>query len=112
HHFLWVCRYVERNALRANLVGRAEEWRWSSLWQRQNGSDGPHLSSWPVAAPADWIDHVNTPQTDAELDAFRRAVNLGQPFGSTPRVETFGKSRSRGRPRKCPQKMTSDPIYL
>ena len=33
-HFLAVARYVERNALRANLVVRAEEWRWSSLWRR------------------------------------------------------------------------------
>ena len=30
-HFWVVARYVERNALRANLVLRAEEWRWSSL---------------------------------------------------------------------------------
>src|SRR5688500_4928276 len=29
--FLWVCRYVERNALRANVVRRAEDWRWCSL---------------------------------------------------------------------------------
>ena len=29
---LWVvARYVERNALRAELVLRAEEWRWSSV---------------------------------------------------------------------------------
>ena len=33
-HFWVVARYVERIALRANLVLRAEEWRWSSLWQR------------------------------------------------------------------------------
>jgi putative transposase len=26
-HFLMVARYVERNALRAKLVRRAEEWR-------------------------------------------------------------------------------------
>ena len=26
-HFLTVCRYVERNPLRANLVSRAEQWR-------------------------------------------------------------------------------------
>ena len=33
-HFLRVCRYVERNPLRAGLVTRAEDWRWSSLsWQ-------------------------------------------------------------------------------
>ena len=32
-HFLTVCRYVERNALRAELVSRAEQWRWGSLWR-------------------------------------------------------------------------------
>ena len=32
-HFLTVCRYVERNACRANLVARAEDWRWGSLWR-------------------------------------------------------------------------------
>ncbi len=30
-HFFTVCRYVERNALRANLVTSPEQWRWSSL---------------------------------------------------------------------------------
>ena len=33
-HFLMVCRYVERNPLRAGLVVHAEEWPWSSLFQR------------------------------------------------------------------------------
>jgi putative transposase len=32
-HLLAVFRYVERNALRAKLVDRAEQWRWSSLWR-------------------------------------------------------------------------------
>ncbi len=36
-HFLTVCRYVERNALRAKLVRRAEDWRWGSLWRRLCG---------------------------------------------------------------------------
>jgi putative transposase len=30
-HLYTVLRYVERNALRARLVKRAEDWRWSSL---------------------------------------------------------------------------------
>jgi putative transposase len=30
-HLLAVCRYVERNALRAGLVRRAEDWPWGSL---------------------------------------------------------------------------------
>jgi len=36
-HFLVVARYVERNALRANLVQRAQDWRWSSLWAMEHG---------------------------------------------------------------------------
>lgn len=33
-HFLAVARYVERNAVRAKLVKRAEDWQWYSLWRR------------------------------------------------------------------------------
>ena len=33
-YFLTLCRYVEANPLRAELVDRAEEWRWSGLWMR------------------------------------------------------------------------------
>ena len=32
-----VIRYVERNALRAQLVSRAQNWRWCSLWQEFMG---------------------------------------------------------------------------
>src|SRR5271155_1884971 len=32
-YFLALCRYVERNGLRAGLVRRAEAWRWCSLWR-------------------------------------------------------------------------------
>jgi len=112
-HFLWVCRYVERNALRANLVQRAEELTWSSLWQRHNGGDGLPLSNWPVALPNDWVVHVNTPQTHEELEAFRRAVSLGQPFGDDDWMRTIGHPgpRRRGRPPRCPLKMTPGLIY-
>src|SRR5438876_11287105 len=47
-HFLTVCRYVERNALRARLVRRAEAWRWGSLWRRESGNEQQRemLSQW------------------------------------------------------------------
>jgi putative transposase len=51
HHFLGVCRYVERNALRANLVAKAQDWRWSSLWARDDRSSA--LA--PFLAPGRWI---------------------------------------------------------
>ena len=63
-HFWVVARYVERNALRANLVLRAEEWRWSSLWQRchPTGEERSLLAAWPIDMPANWLERVN--QTD------------------------------------------------
>jgi hypothetical protein len=57
--------------------------------------------------PSDWIDHVNAPQTSAEVDAFKDAVNSGEPFGPEHWRETIravlGKEqrRKRGRPFRC-----------
>src|SRR5437016_13622122 len=66
-HLLAVCRYVERNALRAGLVPRAEQWRWGSLWHRVHGRDAGFLSAGPTALPARWVRHVNEPQSTAEV---------------------------------------------
>ena len=83
-HFLTVCRYVERNALRANLVRRAEDWRWGSLyrWHCGTAREDSLLSAWPLCRLANWVEEVNAPQTEAELSALRRAVNRGCPFGA------------------------------
>jgi putative transposase len=80
-YLLVVLRYVERNGLRANLVARAQDWSWSSLWRREHGQGLGILSDWPVPRPADWLNFVNEPQTQAELEALRRSVNRGCPFG-------------------------------
>ncbi len=82
-HFLRVCRYVERNALRAGLVDKAENWRWSSLWRRCSGNlqKTEILSDWPIEPPKDWLIHVNRPETEAELETLRRCVTRGRPFG-------------------------------
>ena len=80
-HFLTLCRYTERNALRANLVSRAELWKWSSLWQWRSSAAMVPLSPWPVARPSHWIEHVNEPQSDAELAAVRRSIVRSRPFG-------------------------------
>ncbi len=112
-HFLTVCRYVERNPLRAGLVVRAEEWRWSSLWQRSKGPrQGPAwLAPWPLSRPRAWVEWTNEPQTGAELEALRRCVARGQPYGSeswvqriTRRLSLEGTLRPRGRPRQASQK--------
>jgi putative transposase len=77
-------RYVERNALRANLVESAEQWRWSSLWRREHGTpEHPQLlSPGPLPLPSGWVDVVNRPQTEGEVEAIRRSIRRGTPLGS------------------------------
>ncbi len=106
-HFLTVCRYVERNPLRASLVKRAEAWRWSSLWHRAQEMGVPWLTPWPVAVPANWPDCVNRPETEDELAALRRSVTRGAPFGATVWQQQTAAClglqsalRDRGRPRR------------
>ena len=81
-HFFAVCRYVERNALRANLAACAEQWRWSSLWHWANAGKIVPLAEWPLAPGARWIEYVNQPETEAELKALRRSAWSGTPFGN------------------------------
>lgn len=86
-HLLTVMRYVERNALRAGLVERAEDWRWGSLSWRTGSAPGPRLSSCPMQLPHDWRAWVNAPQTPTELNAIRDCVNRQRPFGGARWVE-------------------------
>jgi putative transposase len=75
-HFLTVCRYVERIPVRANLVERAEDWPWSSLsrWQSGTAEAKRLLAAWPLARRPGLVEHVNAPQSEAELAALRRSL--------------------------------------
>jgi len=65
-HFHVVCRYVERNALAAGLVARAEQWRWGSLWNWCGGKSAVKLSPWPIGRLPGWVDRVNAVLSEAE----------------------------------------------
>lgn len=88
-YLLQLFRYIERNPLRANLVKKAESWQWSSLWRREQGSQKQQelLSDWPIKIPDYYLDFINTPQTDNEIEALRYSVNRSKPFGSDDWVE-------------------------
>ena len=109
-HFLTVCRYVERNPLRAGLVERAVHWRWGSLGSQTvtgTNADRPPLSDWPLTKPRNWMSLVNRPQTQAEEDALRLSVQRRRPFGCPTwqrriarRLNLATTSRPRGQPAK------------
>jgi putative transposase len=105
-HLLAVLRYVERNALRAELVAKAEDWKWSSLsfWLRKD----PML--WKAKEPVRdrrWLDRVNEPLSVGDLQRLRLSVERGRPYGEDKWTEKTARLlglestlRSRGRPRK------------
>ena len=106
-HLLTVLRYVERNALRAKLVRRAENWRWGSLAHCVPGEAQGFLHPGPLPRPRNWIAYVNRSQTADELTALRQSVNRGTPFGAPAwmrrtarRLGLEASLRPRGRPRK------------
>ena len=65
------------------------------------------LSDWPLPLPGDWKEFVNEPQSEAELDAIRRSVVRGQPYGGEAWAKKTAAElglestfRSRGRPKR------------
>ena len=91
------------------------------------------LDPGPVILPANWLEWVNEPQTEAELEAVRRSVARGCPYGADswvqavvqrlglqstirprgrprqPREEIVARPKPRGRPRKQPVGPLRDP---
>lgn len=82
-HFFTVCRYVERNALKANVVERAEDWRWNSLWARREGGEELRgiLSDWPMERPRNWVALVNGLMTEKEVGAIQMCIARNRPCG-------------------------------
>jgi putative transposase len=109
-HYFQVLRYIERNALRAGLVERAQDWKWCSLsrWKSPEPDE-----AWPLVRPLPcgkgWTRHVNQPQTEAEAAAIRQSIRRGRPLGSSGWVEQTARRlgltstlRERGRPKAKP----------
>ena len=84
--FIAVLRYVESNPVRGTLVGRAEQWDWSSIKDRQTWSE--RLSPLPVTLPPDWETFVNAPLPEKTLSRIRRATcpQRGRPAAGQPPI--------------------------
>jgi putative transposase len=111
-----VCRYVERNPLRAKLVTQADAWQWSGLWRRLHGTSEEKklLADWPQGVyPGDksWLERLSTPQSPAEEAALATSIQRGRPFGAPDWIAQTARRlglqhtlRNPGRPRKSKQK--------
>lgn len=108
-HFYVVCRYIERNPLRAKLVASPEKWKYGSLyrWNQRSEPLPRVLSPWPIPRLRNWNARVATPLTTEELNDIRTCVQRGRPYGEDEWVEETAEKqglwytlRPIGRPRK------------
>jgi putative transposase len=111
-HFLRLCRYVERNAVRARLVARAGGWRWSSASPAAFRDNRPVLAQWPVNRPDNWVDLLDTPEPTGLLRQIRTAVRAGLHFGSAAwRMHTAETLRWRNGLRQPGRPVACDPEW-
>jgi putative transposase len=102
-HLLAAARYVALNPVRARLVERPEEWRWSSVRAHLGGADDGYVTVAPLMECcggrfADLIAEAPAPEALAVL---RAAETIGRPLGSEVFLDEIARRTGRdARPRK------------
>ena len=93
--YLWAClRYVERNPVRARMVRKAENYRWSSAQAHCNLRDDDVLTANPAWVKQlrqvdDWSRWLAQGDAPEELAVIRRHVEKGLPCGAKTFIETL-----------------------
>jgi putative transposase len=109
-HFVAAIRYVELNPVRARLVERPEDWRWSSARGRVNGRGDPLVRSRRpdlLSHIDDWRAFLAECLSDEDAERIRQGERRGGVIGGPAfiaRVErVLGRDpqpKPRGRPRR------------
>ena len=112
-HVLAAARYVELNPVRARLVRRARDWRWSSARAHLSGADDGVVSVRPLLDLApDWPGLLRRGLSAADGDAIRAGERTGRPLGETAFVERLeadlGRTLKRRRPGRKPSRPAPD----
>ncbi len=110
-HLMAAIRYVERNPVRAGLVNKAWEWKWSSAAFHTGRSD-MELNSEDIKGILDidvtkWEQYLNSEEIEDQINIIRRNTKQGRPIGTSGFIEEIGakvgrvlKTLPRGRPKK------------
>ena len=93
-HLLAALRYVALNPVRARLVRRGEDWRWSSVHALLGPARGDGITDpQPVLSRVpDFAALLRSDEDESLMMALRRSESIGRPLGSSEfldRVETI-----------------------
>ncbi len=110
NHLLNVLRYIESNPLRAQMVEKASDYKWSSYCYHSNQEDRERaftLSSLPTKLPSNWSSQVHKDMAKSKVDEIANSIKRGAGFGDKDWVkETVvdldlqSTINKRGRPKK------------
>lgn len=107
--YLWCAmRYIERNPVRAGIVGKAEDYKWSSAaahcGKRKDDVLSPDFH--PATVIKDWSAWLKETDKKEDIDILRRNTQKGLPCGSGSFISKLEKLldrklrfRPRGRPK-------------
>src|SRR5579862_9681217 len=102
-HLLAAARYVELNPVRARLMKRARDWRWSSARAHLAGEDDELVRVRPLLDLApDWSGFLAGGLDDADREAIRAGERTGRPLGSARFVARLEKRLDRVLARQKP----------
>ena len=123
--YLWAAmRYVERNPVRAKMVRKAENYRWSSAAAHCRVREDEVLTKKPswrkqFEAIGDWSAWLAEGDAPEQLEIMRRHTEKGLPCGSEKfirKLETLaGRAlhyRPQGRPRKDDRKKKKGDAHI
>lgn len=87
-HLAAAVRYVTLNPVRARLVARAEDWRWSSVRAHLHGRDDGLTTRGPVSERfAPFRSFLAEPSDLRALERLRAAESIGRPLGDKAFLE-------------------------
>jgi putative transposase len=81
-HLIRAVRYVSFNPVRARLVSRPEEWKWSSVRAHLSGVDDGLVTVRPVLDRAPHLKDLLHVDTEEDFSELRRAEATGRPLGA------------------------------
>jgi putative transposase len=102
--YLLACaRYVELNPVRARLVTRARDWRWSSAGAHLRGRDDALVAVRPLLSRVgDWKAFLDAGLDAAQHEAIRASERTGRPLGATAFVRKLEKKLDRSLAKRKP----------
>ena len=96
-----VC-YVSLNPVRAGLVGRAEDWPWSSVRAHLSGVDDSLVKVHPVRERMPDLAHLLNQDHEVAFDRLRRSESTGRPVGADEFVRDLERRLKRPIARRAP----------